>query len=113
MSVSKWEMKKIIPRSTVKEVYASIEADLIYASENLAAFSQRKSNKRSCIGTLGKAYLYQDNFAKAATTLESVITAGNYSLVAIHDFEEGENGAESVLKYNTLMLKELVLVVAM
>jgi hypothetical protein len=24
---------------------------------------------------------------------------------------EGENGAESVLKYNTLMLKELVLVV--
>jgi hypothetical protein len=60
-----------------------LRADLIYASENLAALpSQGKSNKRSCIGTLGKAYLYQDNFAKAATTLESVITAGNYSLVA-------------------------------
>jgi hypothetical protein len=57
--------EKIIPRSTVKEVYASIEADLIYASENLAVCLHKgKSNKRSCIGTLGKAYLYQDNFAK-------------------------------------------------
>jgi hypothetical protein len=63
-------------------VYASIEADLIYASENLCRLQKGKSNKRSCIGTLGKAYLYQDNFAKAATTLETVITAGNYSLVA-------------------------------
>jgi hypothetical protein len=45
MSVSKWEMK-IIPRSTVKEVYASIEADF-YASENLAALPHKgKSNKR-------------------------------------------------------------------
>jgi hypothetical protein len=31
-----------IPRSTVKEVYASIEADLIYASENLAAVPSQK-----------------------------------------------------------------------
>jgi hypothetical protein len=34
--------EKIIPRSTVKEVYASIEADLIYASENLAALPSQK-----------------------------------------------------------------------
>jgi predicted RNA-binding protein (virulence factor B family) len=81
MSVSKWEMKKLF-HVTVKEVYASIEADLIYASENLAALPSQKK-KESCIGTFRKAYLYQDNFAKAATTLESVITAGNYSLVEI------------------------------
>jgi hypothetical protein len=39
--------------------------------------------------------------SKAATTLESVITAGNYSLVADYNsiFEaEGENGAESVFE---------------
>jgi hypothetical protein len=42
------------------EVYASIEADLIY-SENLAALpSQRKSNKEPLLGT----YLYQDNFPR-------------------------------------------------
>jgi hypothetical protein len=36
----------------------------------------------------------------AATTLESVITAGNYSLVADSIFfeAEGENGAESVFE---------------
>jgi hypothetical protein len=44
MSVSKWEMKKLF-HVTVKEVYASIEADLIYASENLAALPSQK-NKR-------------------------------------------------------------------
>jgi hypothetical protein len=40
------------------------------------------------------------HFPKAATTLESVITAGNYSLVADYSiFEaEGENGAESVFE---------------
>jgi hypothetical protein len=58
-----------------------LKADLIYASENLAAVpSQREEQQRSW--HFRKAYLYQDNFAKAATTLESVITAGNYSLVA-------------------------------
>jgi hypothetical protein len=37
---------KIIPRSTVKEV-CSIEADLIYASENLAALpSQREEQQK-------------------------------------------------------------------
>jgi hypothetical protein len=95
--------EKTIPRSTVKEVYASIEADLIYASENLAAVPSQKgrATKGAALALLGKAYLYQDNFAKAATTLESVITAGNYSLVADYNsiFEaEGENGAESVFE---------------
>jgi hypothetical protein len=41
-----------------------------------------RATKRAALALLGKAYLYQDNFAKAATTLETVITAGNYSLVA-------------------------------
>ncbi|MEZ7499720.1 RagB/SusD family nutrient uptake outer membrane protein [Flavobacterium sp. Arc3] len=95
--------EKTIPRSTVKEVYASIEADLIYASENLAALPSQKgrATKGAALALLGKAYLYQDNFPKAATTLESLITAGNYSLVADYNsiFEaEGENGAESVFE---------------
>jgi hypothetical protein len=45
-------------------VYASIEADLIYASENLAAAFTKGEQQKSCIGTLGKAYLYQDNFLR-------------------------------------------------
>jgi hypothetical protein len=56
---------KNIPRSTVKEVYASIEADLIYASENLAALpSQREEQQKELHWLLGKAYLYQDTFLR-------------------------------------------------
>jgi homogentisate 1,2-dioxygenase len=62
--------EKIIPRSTVKEVYASIEADLIYASENLAAAFKRKSNKESCISKEGVFISRQ--LCKAATTLEEI-----------------------------------------
>jgi hypothetical protein len=73
---------KIIPRSTVKEVYASIEADLIYASENLAAFVLTKGRAtKGALALLGRR-IYIKTTSKAATTLESVITAGNYSLVA-------------------------------
>jgi hypothetical protein len=43
--------------------------------------SQREEQQKELHWHFRKAYLYQDNFAKA-TTLESVITAGNYSLVA-------------------------------
>jgi hypothetical protein len=47
--------EKIIPRSTVKEVYASIEADLIYASENLAALpSQREEQQKAALALLGR-----------------------------------------------------------
>jgi hypothetical protein len=69
MSVSKWEMKKLFHVLQLK--YTSIEADLIYASENLAAFSQREEQQKELHWHFREAYLYQDNFAKAATTLES------------------------------------------
>jgi hypothetical protein len=56
--------------------------DLIYALKILAVPSQKgRATKGAALALLGR-HLYQDNFAKAATTLESVITAGNYSLVA-------------------------------
>jgi hypothetical protein len=54
------------------EVYASIEADLIY-SENLAALpSQREEQQRA---TFRNVFISRQ-LSKAATTLESVITAG-------------------------------------
>ncbi len=95
--------EKTIPRSTVKEVYASIEADLIYASENLAAVPSQKgrATKGAALALLGKAYLYEENFTKAATTFQTLITANNYSLVTDYNkiFEaDGENGPESVFE---------------
>ena len=95
--------EKTIPRSSVADVYASIEADLIFASENLAAIPSQKgrATKGAALALLGKAYLYQDKFTQAATTLERVISSSSYSLVTDYNtiFEdEGENGVESVFE---------------
>lgn len=95
--------EKIIPRSPVAEVYASIEADLVYASENLSpdASQTGRATKGAALALLGKAYLYQNKFSNAATTLETLIGSQKYSLVSDYNsiFEaEGENGAESVFE---------------
>ncbi|MBB1193411.1 RagB/SusD family nutrient uptake outer membrane protein [Flavobacterium sp. SOK18b] len=95
--------EKKIPRSSKSEVYASIEADLIFASENLPVTTTQKgrATRGAALALLGKAYLYQNKFAPAATTFDKLITSGTYSLVSNYNsiFEnEGENGAESVFE---------------
>lgn len=109
--------EKSIPRSSVSEVYASIEADLIFASQNLspAAAQKGRATSGAALALLGKAYLYQKKYAEAANTFETLINTGNYRLVTAADltpaeiaagltpfgsiFEEaGENGPESVFE---------------
>lgn len=109
--------EKSIPRSSVSEVYASIEADLIFASQNLspAAAQKGRATSGAALALLGKAYLYQKKYAEAANTFETLINTGNYRLVTTADltpaeiaagltpfgsiFEEpGENGPESVFE---------------
>jgi starch-binding outer membrane protein, SusD/RagB family len=94
---------KTIPRSSVAEVYASIESDLIYAAANLPADAsiQGKATKGAALALLGKAYLYQNKFSEAATAFEQVIASGKYSLVT--DYAsiwemDGENGPESLFE---------------
>lgn len=92
-----------VPRASVEEVYAAIEADLTYAIENLSTESQ--PDGRVTIGAaqalLGKAYLYQKKYAQAAATLELVIGSGTYDLVQNYStlFEnDNENNIESVFE---------------
>ena len=92
-----------IPRSSVAEVYASIESDLIFAVENLSPIASQKGRitKGAAQALLGKAYLYQNKFSQAATTLEGLINSSPYSLVTDYNmlFEmEGENGTESIFE---------------
>lgn len=92
-----------IPRSSVQEVYAVIEADLIFAVANLSPTAAHKGRvtKGAAQALLGKAYLYQNKFPQAATTLESLISTSPYSLESDYNklFEmEGENGPESVFE---------------
>ncbi len=93
----------IIPRSPVSDVYALIEADLIYAESVLPASQSQigRVTKGAAQALLGKAYLYQEKFAEAAEVLDRVITTGPYTLVSDYNsiFEaDGENGTESVFE---------------
>ncbi len=92
-----------IPRSPVSDVYAQIEADLIYAASVLPPTPRQvgRATRGAAQALLGKAYLYQDKFAEAAEVLDQVIQDGYYSLVSDYNtiFEnEGENGPESVFE---------------
>jgi tetratricopeptide (TPR) repeat protein len=92
-----------VKRSSVQEVYASIEADLIYASQNLSPIASQtgRATKGAALALLGKAYLYQNKFPEAAAALEQVITSSKYSLVSDYAsiFEmAGENGPESIFE---------------
>jgi hypothetical protein len=92
-----------VPRSSASEVYASIVADLIYASQNLSPTASQtgRATKGAALALLGKAYLYQNKFPEAAAALEQVIASSKYTLVSDYAsiFEmDGENGTESVFE---------------
>lgn len=92
-----------IPRSPVSEVYAQIEADLIFAASVLpeTATETGRVTRGAAQALLGKAYLFQDKFNESATVLDDLISDGNYSLVSDYDkiFEaSGENNNESIFE---------------
>jgi hypothetical protein len=92
-----------IDRSPKAEVYAQIEADLIYAADNLPYIQNEagRITKGAAQALLGKAYLYQDKFVEAANVLDNLIANGPYDLVSDYNtiFEaEGENNIESVFE---------------
>uniref|UniRef100_UPI003751F8D1 RagB/SusD family nutrient uptake outer membrane protein n=1 Tax=Flavobacterium sp. TaxID=239 RepID=UPI003751F8D1 len=95
--------EKSIPRASVADVYASIEADLIYAVDNLSATPSQtgRATKGAAQALLGKAYLYQNKFSQASVVLEQVINSNSYSLVTNYStiFENNnENNSESVFE---------------
>ena len=92
-----------IERTPTNLVYEQIEADLIYASQNLSYTSAQdgRITKGAALGLLGKAYLYQNKYTDAATTLDDLIANGPYDLVADYTtiFEnDNENNIESVFE---------------
>lgn len=95
--------EKTIPRSPVADVYASIEADLQYAVENLNPIAPQvgRASKGAAQALLGKVYLFQNKFVDAANVLDEVINSNRYQLVANYNtiFEnDNENNSESVFE---------------
>ncbi len=71
-------------RNSVAEVYAAIEADLQFAAANLPsshpASEQGRATSGAASGLLGKVFLTQGKYGEAASTLQTVINSGTYSL---------------------------------
>ena len=105
----------VIDRTPKEEVYAQIEADLIFASETLPYVQSEtgRATKGAAQALLGKVYLYQvrpgeesselgqQKLRNAATILEDLINSGPYALVQDYTtlFEnDNENNIESVFE---------------
>lgn len=92
-----------LERTPKAEVYAQIEADLMYAVDNMPYVQSivGQATKGSAQALLGKVYLYQDKFDLAAPVLENLIQNGPYDLVSDYStlFEnDNENTIESVFE---------------
>jgi hypothetical protein len=95
--------QNVIERTPAPQVYAQIEADLIFAASVLPATQSEtgRITKGAAQALLGKAYLYQNKFTEAAQVLDNLINAGTYQLLQDYElmFEfEGENNIESVFE---------------
>jgi len=75
-----------IPRSTVKQVYDQMEADLLDADAKLPATytdaytRTTRATKAATKGLLMRLYLYKGDYPKAAQFANSIITLGTYGL---------------------------------
>ncbi|WP_221307391.1 RagB/SusD family nutrient uptake outer membrane protein [Rhabdobacter roseus] len=72
-------------RTPVQDIYASIEADLQFATTHLpatyAAAQVGKATSGAAKGLLGKVYLTRRKFAESAQVLKEVISSGRYQLL--------------------------------
>lgn len=94
-----------IDRTPKAEVYALIEADLIFAAANLSYVQSEtgRVTKGAAQGLLGKVYLYQDKFSESATVLEDLINNGPHRLLTTAEYPDlferyNENNIESVFE---------------
>jgi len=95
------------PRTPANEVWAFIEADLIWAADHLPLKSQYalsdlgRITKGAAQALLAKAYLFQNKFAEAESAAAQVINSGEYALAqdyATIFTQAGENNVESVFE---------------
>ena len=95
--------QNVLDRNPKADVYAQIEIDLQFAAANLPYIQTEKGRvtKGAAEALLGKAYVYQDKFAEAATVFDNLIANGPYDLLADYStmFEnDNENNIESVFE---------------
>jgi len=92
-----------LDRTPKSEIYIQLEADLIFAADNLPYIQETKGRvtKGAAQALLGKIYLFQQKYDEAAAVLDDLIQNGPHDLVTDYNsiFEEaGENNIESVFE---------------
>jgi hypothetical protein len=82
--------KATLARSSVKEVYDFVIADLLKAAELMRGGSQGKANpfasKEVVYALLSRVYLYKEENAKAIEYADKVINSGRYSLLSGNEY---------------------------
>jgi tetratricopeptide (TPR) repeat protein len=75
-----------IPRTAASKVYEQIIADLSFADANLPATLSNtdagRASRWAAKALLGKVYLTQKDYAKAASKLNEIITSGQFNVTA-------------------------------
>ncbi|AWX43880.1 hypothetical protein HME9304_00872 [Flagellimonas maritima] len=75
-----------LERSTVNEVHALIEQDLLDAVASLPEDNGERAEAGAARGLLARLYLYREDWASAANLADQVISSGEYALAPDFDF---------------------------
>ena len=73
-------------RSTVNETHAFIEADLLFAMNNLPATNGIRASSTAAAGMLSKLYLFREQWAAAANMANDVINTTGFALAPDFSF---------------------------
>ncbi len=68
------------PRSTVKQVYDQVIADLTAAAAKLPESNGSRADRYAALAFLARVYLQQSDYAKARDAANEVIESGNYAM---------------------------------
>ncbi|MEM9077872.1 MAG: RagB/SusD family nutrient uptake outer membrane protein [Bacteroidota bacterium] len=86
-----------LERSTVNEVHAFIEQDLLDAIASLPEDNGNRAEAGSARALLARLYLYREQWAEAADLSNQVISSGEYQLASDYDFyDDNPNSSEHI-----------------
>jgi len=92
-----------LERSTVDEVHAFIEQDLLDAAAALPEDNGVRAEAGAARALLARLYLYRGEWAQAADLANQVITSGEYTLASDYDFyDDNPNSSEHIFVVVTI-----------
>ncbi|MBT8183523.1 MAG: RagB/SusD family nutrient uptake outer membrane protein [Eudoraea sp.] len=82
-----------LERSTVNEVHAQIEQDLLDAAAILPSSNGTRATSGAARALMARLFLYREQWGQAAAMADQVITSGDFALAADYDFYDDNPGS--------------------